>query len=202
MAFYFKWLANMVKYQADDGGQGTGEGGNGGEPKTDSTPKITEEQVQQRISEELEKQKAEIEQKVRKEIEENQKLTDTEKFEKEKAEFEKQKQEFEKTRQEQIKALNVEKVKGIYLKAGIKEELANKLVEKVGLEYDSESKSANEIVKLFNKALEEQKTKLLADLQKNQPTPTKSPSGVEENNFFSKYNERENDKKAKKNKYF
>lgn len=215
MAHFLKLLLNSKKFatepsgggQPNNGGQpnGGGEPSGGGDPNQPKTPPApTEEEIQKRINEEVEKQKAEIEKKVRKEIEDNQNLTDAEKFAKEKEEFERQKQEFEKQKQEQTIALNVEKVKGIYLSGGIKEDLANQLVDKVGIDFESEKKKADEIVKLYKKALEDYKTDLLAELQKQQPTPNKREpnNGGGKNSFFDKYNKKDDNQNTARDKYF
>lgn len=202
MAKFLERLLNIKFYAAEDGNGGGDP--NGGEPNGGGEPKpLSEEEVQKRVSEELEKQKADIEAKVRKEIEENQHLTDQEKFAKEKEKFEQEKKDFEKQRVEQTKALNVEKIKNIYIKAGVDERLADKLVAYVGTDYESEKKVAEETVEIYKKILEDNKANILANIQKNQPTPKGSGAGDDNSNsFFDKFNERDNKKTEQKNKYF
>lgn len=215
MANYLKRLLESKHYAADgaggaggsgDAGTTNGNGAGGGEPNPndEAAKKAREEEIQKEVDKRMAKQKAEIEAKVRKEIEDGQKLTDEEKLAKEREEFEKQKAEFEKQKIEQTKALNVEKIKNEYLKAGVDEKLVDKLVAHVGENFDEEKKSAEETIKIYQKILEDHKASVLAEIQGKQSTPKGSgDDDKDKNGFFSKYNERDTkEKKEPKNKYF
>lgn len=218
MANYLKRLLESKHYATDGAGgaggsaggsaSGTDGGGSGGgepNPNDEAAKKAREEEIQKEVDKRMAKQKAEIEAKVRKEIEDGQRLTDEEKLAKERKEFEKQKAEFEKQKIEQTKALNVEKIKNEYLKAGVDEKLVDKLVAHVGENFDEEKKSAEETIKIYQKILEDHKASVLAEIQGKQSTPRGSggDDDKDKNGFFSKYNERDaKENKEPKNKYF
>ena len=179
MADYLKRFIFRTYFNTDETG---GQGGSGGQPNP------TGNEVEQQAQKLFESKKAEFEQQIRKEIEEQAKLTNEEKLAKERQTFENEKKAWQQKQEEQTKALNVEKVKNIYAKNNIPEKLVNELISLVSLDYSTSEKQANNIVSAYKKAIEDEISNLKTKQVNNQQTDT---------NSFNQTNESA-EKKAKK----
>lgn len=171
-----------------------------------------EQEVENKVKEqvakmqlEFEQKKKELEQQARKEAIENSNLSETEKIAKEREEFEKEKAEFEKLKKEQTILLNTEKVKSIYVKSGLSDELVGELTSHIGQDGEYEIEHAKKICKMFEKHLDQYKSTILANVQKNQPSPSSEPKDDGDdkgNSYFDKYNKPKTNEAQGKNKYF
>lgn len=159
-----------------------------GDPST-SKPDDIEKLVKERMAQ----QEEELRKKILEDIEKEKNLTEAQKLELEKQKLQRERDEWKKQLETETIALNVEKVKSIYNKAGLSEEIVNVLVENIGLDFTKEETKANNLVKAINSFVESKTKELTTQIQKQQPSPTiKSGSQTSENqnsSFFDKFNE-------------
>lgn len=195
----------MHKFYSPDDSGGMGEGGNNPDPnaKGSGEPNAeTEAEIQKRIKEAQEGQKAELEKQIRKEIEEEGKMTDLQKLQKEREKFEEEKKHAQEELDKQKVELNVSKVKVIYAKAGLSDKLIDMLTKDVTIDFSVEEKKANEFVKAYNEHIEKVKEDLKKGIQKSQPNAKQVDENKESkgNKYFKNKSEVVNEKT--RNKYF
>lgn len=158
-----------------------------GEPQQNASQQDVEALVKARMAEKEE----ELRKQILEEMENEKNLTDAQKLEVERQKLAKEKEEWQKKLETETIALNVQKVKSIYTKAGFSEEMIELLVDGVKLDYSVEETRANNIVKSINSYIEAKTKDLTNQIQSNQPSPTmKSGSnGQVKQSFFEQFNE-------------
>lgn len=158
-----------------------------GEPQQNASQQDVEALVKARMAEKEE----ELRKQILEEIENEKNLTDAQKLEVERQKLAKEKEEWQKKLETETIALNVQKVKSIYTKAGFSEEMIELLVDGVKLDYSVEETRANNIVKSINAYIEAKTKDLTNQIQSNQPSPTMKGgnNGQVKQSFFEQFNE-------------
>jgi hypothetical protein len=160
-------------------------GGGSGEPN----PQNGVVDVEAEVSKRLASKEEELRKQILKEIEEEKNLSDAQKLELERQKFAEEKLKWQKQVEEQTLALNVDKVKGIYVKAGLSNELVDLLATKVGLDYSVAESEANKVAKAINDFVEQKTKELKETVQKQQPSLQIKPENQDNNlSYFEKFN--------------
>lgn len=164
---------------------------NGGTGSGDPNQTQTQQDVEALVKERMAKKEEELRKQILEEIENEKNLTEAQKLEVEKQKLAKEKEEWQKKLETETIALNVQKVKSIYTKAGFSEDMINLLVDGVKLDYTVEEKRANDIVKSINAFIEAKTKDLTNQIQSNQPSPTikSGTNGSQTKSFFEQFNE-------------
>lgn len=184
---------NIGDGQNNNGNPSVPNGSGSGDPKPQTNTENIEELVKARMAEKEE----ELRKKILEEIETEKNLTEAQKLEVERQKFQQEQENWKKKVETDTIALNVEKVKSIYNKAGFSEELINLLVNDVKLDFEVEQTKANNVVKAINSLLDSKTKELTNKIQSNQPSPTikNGSTNGEKQSFFENFNQPKNEPK-------